>query len=79
MQIDTNTLLYLLFGLLGVGYRIFSKWMNGVNAKLDEMGDLKLDCTKSFLTRTDYEQSKQHVWDKLEDHEDRLRELEKTR
>ena len=79
MQVDTNTLLYVLFGLLGVGFKMFSKWIASVNEKLDEMSKLKLDCTKSFLTRVDYEQSKQHVWDKIDDHEERLRTLEMKR
>ena len=79
MQIDTNTLLYVVLGLLGAGYKLLSKWMSEVDKKLDGVSDIKLECTKKFMTRTDYEQSKQHVWDKLDDHEDRLRELELKR
>lgn len=79
MQIDTNTLLYVLFAVLGVGYRLFSRWMSEVDDRLDKLTEQKLDFSNTFLTKADHEQSKEHVWDKLNDHDERIRKLELMR
>lgn len=75
MQIDTNTLLYILFAVLGAGYALFSRWAGRVNDKLEELRDQKYSCTLNFISKDEFEQSKDHVWDKLREHDSQIREL----
>ena len=79
MQIETNTLIYVLFALIGAGFKFFSKWMGNVDAKLEKLGEQKMECSQRFVSREDFVQGKDHIWEKLESHEQRIRSLEGRR
>ncbi|WP_077073638.1 hypothetical protein [Mailhella massiliensis] len=86
MQIDTNTLLYILFALLGVGWKLFTGWTKRVDGKLDKLSGRELFCTNKFMTKEEYKEGKEHVWSKFEEHDElfsrhdeRLRALEQKR
>lgn len=79
MQIETNHLIYILFVLLGVGWRFFVGWMKTVNSKLEDLRDQKMVCMQDFVSRKEFEQSKDHVWQKLREHDQMFRELRSGR
>lgn len=78
MQVDTNLLIYVLFALLGVGWKSLSGWMKQVSREIQLFKQQPMICMDRFLSREDYEQGKQHVWEKLKEHEERLRILEQV-
>ena len=84
MQIDTNTLIYILFAFLGIGWKIFIGWTRQVDAKLDDLFKKELVYTGKFVSKQDFAESKDHIWQKCEkidqsisDHERRLSGMEK--
>lgn len=76
MQVDSNLLIYVLFALLGVGWKSLSGWMKQVSKDLQQLKQQPMICAEKFLTQEDYEQGKEHIWQKLKEHESRLRDLE---
>ena len=77
MGMDTNTLLYILLGLIGCGYAWFLRWAARVDKKLEQLESLRLDVVREYTTKADCESGKKHIWEKLADHDRRIAELEK--
>ena len=76
--IDTNSLLYITMALIGAGYGVFIKAIYGIFARLDRIEKVRLECMREFATKEDVEQGKQHIWNKLGEHDRRLKDLEVT-
>ena len=76
MQVGEDIIIYILFGLLGIGWKCITNWMKQVSGDLEQIKQQPMVCVDRFLSREDYEQGKKHVWEKLQEHEMRLRELE---
>lgn len=79
MNVDTNTLLYVLFALIGVGYAWFLRWASRVDSKLESLDSMRLEVVREYTTKASCETGKKHIWDKLADHERRLSTLERGR
>ena len=76
--IDTNSLLYIVMGLIGAGYGVFLKAIYGIFERLDRIEKTRLECLREFAMKDDVEQGKVHIWDKLGEHDRRLKDLEVT-
>lgn len=77
MNVDTNTLLYVLFGLIGAGYCWFLRWAASVDKKLSSLDSMRLEVVREYTTKADCESGKKHIWDKLTDHDRRISCLER--
>lgn len=77
MNVDTNTLLYVLFGLIGVGYAWFLRWAGRVDNKLESLDSMRLEVVREYTTKAECETGKKHIWEKLSEHDRRLSSLER--
>ena len=75
MPIDNNYLLLALCAVVGAGWKSIAGWMKTVNVKLDELRDQKTTCLLTFVSKEEFEQSKDHVWAKLREHDQLLLKL----
>lgn len=75
MQIDQQIFWLVLFGVVGAFWKHIAGWMGKVNAKLEDLRDQKATCLITFVSKKEFEQSKDHVWQKLREHDQLLLRL----